>query len=510
MSRDLPAVEQAKKDTIMKTLLLYFVLIVALSPCLWTPSIAGEDVNAKNKDGVTTLMSAAVEGNANRVKALLAAGADVKVKNNEGETALYMAALAGQTDCLKVLLAAGADMNAQNKDSDTPLMAAVLLGQTDCVKALLAAGADVKAKNNEGKTVADYPCANPEIAAALKAAGVVLPTADTPVPKPAAPAIATPSASTDVHEKHTDSNPTTAKMRGAADSFFQQGKYDQARAIYQELRKYLPEDNSVKVRYAECLYVMVAEKMVKQKAKPDNELDARLDEAASLFQEVADKSPIYAPEANYLRGKIAYSRKQYAEAEGIFQKVIESFPKSDFVPQAYYQLVLVYVATKKFERMMEMVGALTAKYPQNPLVVEAILRKAQYYYDNKKYIDAADIYKELLGRFPNNPKNDLITYRLATAYYRAGMTGDKDALSSAIQYYLGFAKNYKDNELVEEALYWAASAYQRQGNVRMAYTLLTRELISYPNGTMKTYAQRLRDKIKEDNPNVTVLDEGTK
>jgi len=85
---------------------------------------------------------------------------------------------------MKILLAAGADVNAKNRNCDTPLIAAALLGHTDCVKALLAAGADVKAKNNEGKTVADYVCANPEIAAALKAAGVVVPTADTAAPKP--------------------------------------------------------------------------------------------------------------------------------------------------------------------------------------------------------------------------------------------------------------------------------------------------------------------------------------
>ncbi len=48
----------------------------------------GEDVNAKNYDGVTALMAAARGGKAATVELLIANGANVNAKNNAGETAL--------------------------------------------------------------------------------------------------------------------------------------------------------------------------------------------------------------------------------------------------------------------------------------------------------------------------------------------------------------------------------------------------------------------------------------
>ena len=47
-------------------------------------------MNAKDKDGVTALMQAAQDGNAERVKALLAAGADVNAKKDDGHTSLML------------------------------------------------------------------------------------------------------------------------------------------------------------------------------------------------------------------------------------------------------------------------------------------------------------------------------------------------------------------------------------------------------------------------------------
>jgi hypothetical protein len=39
--------------------------------------------------------------------------------------------------------------------------------------------------------------------------------------------------------------------------------------------------------------------------------------------------------------------------------------------------------------------------------------------------------------------------------------------------------------------------------VQRAYTLLIKQLILYPKGDMLSYAQRLRDQIKEKYPNIT-------
>jgi ankyrin repeat protein len=68
---------------------------------------AGADVHAKDRDGQTALMQAAVKGHTDIVLALVAAGADVHPQNEFGQTALMQAAVKGHTDIVQTLLAAG-------------------------------------------------------------------------------------------------------------------------------------------------------------------------------------------------------------------------------------------------------------------------------------------------------------------------------------------------------------------------------------------------------------------
>jgi ankyrin repeat protein len=63
-------------------------------------------VNAKNFGGMTALMIAARKGNAESVKALIAAGAYVNAKNGKGETALTLAKR--YADTVALLKSAGA------------------------------------------------------------------------------------------------------------------------------------------------------------------------------------------------------------------------------------------------------------------------------------------------------------------------------------------------------------------------------------------------------------------
>src|ERR1700722_881740 len=59
----------------------------------------GADVNAANPEGVTPLMRAAMDGEADIVQALLAAGGmNVNAQSDSGETALFHAALYGRSE----------------------------------------------------------------------------------------------------------------------------------------------------------------------------------------------------------------------------------------------------------------------------------------------------------------------------------------------------------------------------------------------------------------------------
>ena len=116
------------------------------------------DVNAKDIEGFSKLMSAVRNGTAAAVEELLDAGADVNAKNNAGTTALMLAVYHNRSvSVVRLLLDAGADVNAKNNSGKTALIFAAKYNRNPNVfKMLLSARADVNAKDKEGKTAIDY------------------------------------------------------------------------------------------------------------------------------------------------------------------------------------------------------------------------------------------------------------------------------------------------------------------------------------------------------------------
>ena len=184
----------------------------------------GADVNAPDKNGVTSLMYAAEwTRSPEAIATLLKAGTDIKARTNDGMTALMYAAEFNQDPgVVSTLLKAGAEIEARDKDGVTPLMYAVgvyrrLMDQlvsglmesfvgdssetldlfaddpletrvssptpvqqwnanSKVVMALLSAGADVNAQDKDGKTPLICAARNqsPEVIIALLKAGAAV------------------------------------------------------------------------------------------------------------------------------------------------------------------------------------------------------------------------------------------------------------------------------------------------------------------------------------------------
>jgi hypothetical protein len=118
-----------------------------------TASIAGMDVNLRDKRSRTTALEHAVR-NANRemVQLLLAAGANPNAKDADSETVLMMLDDDATSDLVWDLLNAGAEVNLKDNVGNTPLMQVATLNNLEALKTLLDAGADVNFKNKQGRT----------------------------------------------------------------------------------------------------------------------------------------------------------------------------------------------------------------------------------------------------------------------------------------------------------------------------------------------------------------------
>jgi ankyrin repeat protein len=110
---------------------------------------AGANVTAANREGVTPMELAALNGSAAMIERLIKADADPNAALSKfSDTALMFAARTGKTDAIKVLLDHGAQVNpVETWGGTTPLMWAASERHLDAVKLLIANKADVNAKS---------------------------------------------------------------------------------------------------------------------------------------------------------------------------------------------------------------------------------------------------------------------------------------------------------------------------------------------------------------------------
>jgi len=111
------------------------------------------DVNATNVASETPLMMAALRGNLEWTRKLLARGAPL---HRDGWSPVHYAATAPEPDVLKFLLERGAPVDARSPNGSTPLMMAARYGHSVSIELLLARGADPKLRNDRGANAADF------------------------------------------------------------------------------------------------------------------------------------------------------------------------------------------------------------------------------------------------------------------------------------------------------------------------------------------------------------------
>jgi len=128
---------------------------------IYSQTVVGEQTQRAGREelnytvqrgGMTPLLFAARNGDAESAKLLLAAGADANDSLPDGTSALVLAAHSGQGNVAIALLEKGADPNAMGCGY-TAMHAAVLRSDLNLVKALLAHGADPNIRMTKGTPV---------------------------------------------------------------------------------------------------------------------------------------------------------------------------------------------------------------------------------------------------------------------------------------------------------------------------------------------------------------------
>lgn len=118
----------------------------------------GADINDRDADGLTALITASAKSRFSILNELLVLGANPNIGDDDEKTALMYAI--GESNyriqiCFN-LIQAGADINAQDNYGKTALMEAANLGSLSSVQLLIKMNADINIKDREGKSALDY------------------------------------------------------------------------------------------------------------------------------------------------------------------------------------------------------------------------------------------------------------------------------------------------------------------------------------------------------------------
>lgn len=96
------------------------------------------------------LLADAERGDADAVRAALAAGADIEARDRHGRTPLLLTAIGDHVAAAEVLVAAGADPDAQDERDDSAWLVTGVTGSVRMMRVLLPAGPDLTLRNRFG------------------------------------------------------------------------------------------------------------------------------------------------------------------------------------------------------------------------------------------------------------------------------------------------------------------------------------------------------------------------
>lgn len=130
----------------------------------------GGNIDGLDEDGRSALMMGLFRSQGATTLALVEAGANLEIRDREGKTALMFAAQYGQVDTIRAMITRKVNLDAQSRKGTTALIFAADRGQLEVAKVLKAAGANTTLRDNGGRSALDFAIRknHPEIVNVLR------------------------------------------------------------------------------------------------------------------------------------------------------------------------------------------------------------------------------------------------------------------------------------------------------------------------------------------------------
>lgn len=167
-------------------------------------------------------------------------------------------------------------------------------------------------------------------------------------------------------------------------------------------------------------------------------------------------------EVYYWLAQVYYQGKNFSDSVAFCQKIIENFPSSQFIWQAYYLAAMDYQELNKAEEARQFLLKIIRESKDTNIVENSYSQLFAYYLQSKKYANLIDIAQEYLM---GNPKGTLV----ARAYFYLGESFYAERnFNKAIESYTNAAKINEDPALTDLILQGLAFAYLERGDFEAA------------------------------------------
>ena len=203
-------------------------------------------------------------------------------------------------------------------------------------------------------------------------------------------------------------------------------------------------------------------------------VNKEFDKAKPLFKEVKSFDNVYANDANYYYGYIAFSDGDYATAQTSFEAIQNLDTYKNNVP---YYLAQIYFVRKNYDKVI----AYAKSYASDDKLkfqIDMWQLLGQSYYYKSDYTNAAIYLKKYIDKTPKVKKE--IIYQLAFSQYKT------NNLEAAIQNFKSFS--IVDDSLGQNAMYAMANCYLKLDNKEEARTASAAAMRMSGDATIKELA----------------------
>ena len=199
---------------------------------------------------------------------------------------------------------------------------------------------------------------------------------------------------------------TPAVFYSIGDAYFNLGMYDSAIVNYRNVLTKYPSSEYVFDAINGMQYSYVAM--------------GRSDEAINLIDRYTSQNPNlkFSDLIFFKKGEIYYSQRDYQNAKTSYQEFLVKYPKSTFVPEAYYWLGKSSQNLKQDDEAIFYFNKVFESYPGSESAAVSVIELGKMYEANGNFQASVDILEQASTKLKDSPRLPEVLFIKGTAYIK--------------------------------------------------------------------------------------------